>query len=69
MSKLDYWAHSLLHGTGCDRWFDKSFNLIVFKNGRFGINAEHSWFVVLFTLFILIYVFKSSAKTQARFSL
>ncbi|VBB32584.1 unnamed protein product, partial [Acanthocheilonema viteae] len=42
-SKLDYWASSLLHGTGCDRWFDKSFNLIIFKNGRFGINAEHSW--------------------------
>ncbi|EFO22446.2 hypothetical protein LOAG_06041 [Loa loa] len=42
-SKLDYWASSLLHGTGYDRWFDKSFNLIIFKNGRFGINAEHSW--------------------------
>ncbi|VDK83269.1 unnamed protein product [Litomosoides sigmodontis] len=42
-SKLDSWASSLLHGTGCDRWFDKSFNFIVFKNGRFGINAEHSW--------------------------
>merc|ERR1739838_638513 len=23
--------------------FDKSFNLVVFKNGRFGVNAEHSW--------------------------
>ena len=28
---------------GICRWFDKSFNLIVFKNGRFGLNAEHSW--------------------------
>ncbi|VDM08500.1 unnamed protein product [Wuchereria bancrofti] len=42
-SKLDFWASSLLHGTGCDRWFDKSFNFIIFKNGFFGINAEHSW--------------------------
>ncbi len=25
------------------RWFDKSFNLIVFKNGSMGLNAEHSW--------------------------
>lgn len=25
------------------RWFDKSFNLIVFKNGTMGLNAEHSW--------------------------
>ncbi|MCP9261198.1 Carnitine palmitoyltransferase 1A (Liver) [Dirofilaria immitis] len=43
-SKLDFWANSLLHGRGYDRWFDKSFNLIIFKNGRIGINAEHSWF-------------------------
>lgn len=25
------------------RWFDKTFTLIVFKNGRIGLNAEHSW--------------------------
>ncbi len=25
------------------RWFDKSFNLIVFKSGTMGLNAEHSW--------------------------
>lgn len=25
------------------RWFDKSFNLIVFKNGTMGLNAEHTW--------------------------
>ena len=25
------------------RWFDKSFTFIVFKNGKMGINAEHSW--------------------------
>lgn len=40
---LDHWAESLLHGKGYDRWFDKSFNFIVFKNGRMGINAEHSY--------------------------
>lgn len=42
-SKLDHWASSLLHGKAYDRWFDKSFNFIIFKNGRFGINTEHSW--------------------------
>jgi len=36
-------GRSLLHGKCYDRWFDKSFNLVVYKNGRFGINAEHSW--------------------------
>uniref|UniRef100_A0A0N5ADW2 Carn_acyltransf domain-containing protein n=1 Tax=Syphacia muris TaxID=451379 RepID=A0A0N5ADW2_9BILA len=32
----------LLHGSGTNRWFDKSINFIVYKNGRFGANAEHS---------------------------
>ncbi|KAL7977228.1 hypothetical protein Chor_009177, partial [Crotalus horridus] len=40
---LDIYAKSLLHGHCCDRWFDKSFNLIVYRNGKAGINAEHSW--------------------------
>lgn len=42
-SKLDNYGRMLLHGRGYDRWFDKSFNLIVAKNGKFGFNAEHSW--------------------------
>uniref|UniRef100_A0A1I8H8H2 carnitine O-palmitoyltransferase n=1 Tax=Macrostomum lignano TaxID=282301 RepID=A0A1I8H8H2_9PLAT len=42
-SKLDHFAKSLLHGNGRNRWFDKSFSLIVFANGRIGVNAEHSW--------------------------
>ena len=25
------------------RWFDKSFSVVYFKNGKKGINAEHSW--------------------------
>ncbi|KAG5839094.1 hypothetical protein ANANG_G00201280 [Anguilla anguilla] len=40
---LASYAKSLLHGKCYDRWFDKSFNLIVFKNGTMGLNAEHSW--------------------------
>jgi carnitine O-palmitoyltransferase 1 len=42
-SKLDRYGQLLLHGKGNDRWFDKSFNLIVANNGRVGFNAEHSW--------------------------
>ncbi|PAA83980.1 hypothetical protein BOX15_Mlig017169g2, partial [Macrostomum lignano] len=42
-SKLDHFAKSLLHGNGRNRWFDKSFSLIVFANGRVGVNCEHSW--------------------------
>ncbi|GAB0190119.1 carnitine O-palmitoyltransferase 1, liver [Grus japonensis] len=40
---LDAYAKSLIHGRCYDRWFDKTFTLIVFKNGRMGLNAEHSW--------------------------
>ncbi|CAL8260572.1 unnamed protein product [Merluccius merluccius] len=43
VTSLDSYAKSLLHGQCYDRWFDKSFNLIVFKNGTMGLNAEHSW--------------------------
>ncbi|XP_062402574.1 carnitine O-palmitoyltransferase 1, liver isoform isoform X1 [Sardina pilchardus] len=43
IESLDSYAKSLLHGKCYDRWFDKSFNLIVFKNGTMGLNAEHAW--------------------------
>ncbi|TRY62416.1 hypothetical protein DNTS_031825 [Danionella cerebrum] len=29
--------------TAGNRWFDKSFTLVVYKNGKIGINTEHSW--------------------------
>lgn len=25
------------------RWFDKSFSVVYYKNGKTGINGEHSW--------------------------
>ncbi|XP_070610708.1 carnitine O-palmitoyltransferase 1, muscle isoform isoform X3 [Erythrolamprus reginae] len=40
---LDSYAKSLLHGRCYDRWFDKSFTLVVYPNGKLGGNAEHSW--------------------------
>ncbi|XP_030071630.1 carnitine O-palmitoyltransferase 1, muscle isoform isoform X2 [Microcaecilia unicolor] len=40
---MDLYAKALLHGKCYNRWFDKSFNLIIFKNGKMGLNAEHSW--------------------------
>ena len=32
-----------LHGDGTNRWFDKSFSLIITKDGYAGLNFEHSW--------------------------
>ncbi|KFQ41854.1 PREDICTED: carnitine O-palmitoyltransferase 1, liver isoform [Nestor notabilis] len=43
VKSLDLYAKSLIHGRCYDRWFDKSFTLIIFKNGKMGLNAEHSW--------------------------
>jgi len=33
----------MLHGNGRNRWFEKSFHVVVAKNGKAGINWEHSW--------------------------
>ncbi|NWI09631.1 CPT1A palmitoyltransferase, partial [Crypturellus soui] len=43
VASLDMYGKSILHGRCYDRWFDKTFTLIVFKNGKMGLNAEHSW--------------------------
>lgn len=34
---------TFLHADGTNRWFDKSFSLIVTRDGYAGINFEHSW--------------------------
>lgn len=33
----------LLHGDGKSFWFDKSFTLVMFGDGKYGMNCEHSW--------------------------
>lgn len=42
-TKMNDFGRSMIHGKGYDRWFDKSFSLIVCKNGQAGFNAEHTW--------------------------
>ena len=41
--QLNRYAKSLLHGKTCNRWFDKTFTMVVYKNGRYGMNVEHTW--------------------------
>ena len=36
-------THHFLHGDGKNRWFDKSFSLIVAPSGVSAINFEHAW--------------------------
>ncbi|XP_006976232.1 carnitine O-palmitoyltransferase 1, muscle isoform [Peromyscus maniculatus bairdii] len=42
-ASLSLCGKALLHGNCYNRWFDKSFTLISFKNGLLGLNTEHSW--------------------------
>ncbi|KAB1270185.1 Carnitine O-palmitoyltransferase 1; muscle isoform [Camelus dromedarius] len=42
-ASLSLYGKALLHGNCCNRWFDKSFTLIAFKNGQLGLNTEHAW--------------------------
>ncbi|XP_054835962.1 carnitine O-palmitoyltransferase 2, mitochondrial isoform X2 [Eublepharis macularius] len=36
-------SHTMLHGNGINRWYDKSFNLILTKDGTAAVHFEHSW--------------------------
>lgn len=58
----------MLHSDGTNRWFDKSLQLIVCKNGKSGINMEHQgvdgYLIILFKISmilttVLIVLFKS----------
>uniref|UniRef100_A0A8C9KIA3 Carnitine O-palmitoyltransferase 1, muscle isoform n=1 Tax=Panthera tigris altaica TaxID=74533 RepID=A0A8C9KIA3_PANTA len=42
-ASLSLYGKALLHGNCYNRWFDKSFTLIAFKNGQLGLNTEHAW--------------------------
>ncbi|XP_020036709.1 carnitine O-palmitoyltransferase 1, muscle isoform isoform X3 [Castor canadensis] len=42
-ASLSLYGKALLHGNCYNRWFDKSFTLISFKNGLLGLNTEHAW--------------------------
>jgi len=50
-------SRSMLVGDGKNRWFDKSFNLVVFSNGKAGLSWEHSWGdgIAILTLFEKLY--------------
>lgn len=40
---LYFLLHNFLHSDGCNRWFDKSFSLLITKDGYAALNFEHSW--------------------------
>lgn len=62
---LVHLSHSMLHGDGINRWYDKSFNLILTQDGTASIHFEHSWGDGVAVLRFLNEVFKDSTETPA----
>ncbi|XP_074076424.1 carnitine O-palmitoyltransferase 2, mitochondrial-like isoform X2 [Macrotis lagotis] len=61
----DDFTQIMLFGNGYNRWFDKSFNLILTKDGSAAINFEHSWGDVLTILRFMKEVFQDSTEAHA----
>jgi carnitine O-palmitoyltransferase 1 len=52
-TQLDKFGATLLHGKGYDRWFDKSFTLVIGKNGRVSFSSfGKSFFVFMSNLIV-----------------
>lgn len=62
---LTHLSHAMLHGDGTNRWFDKSFNLIVARDGTAAINFEHAWGDGVAVLRFFNEVFRDSTQTPA----
>lgn len=65
MKNLVHLSHTMLHGDGTNRWFDKSFNLIVAKDGTAAVHFEHAWGDGVAVLRFFNEVFKDSTQTPA----
>ncbi|XP_038650306.1 carnitine O-palmitoyltransferase 2, mitochondrial isoform X3 [Scyliorhinus canicula] len=58
-------AHNMLHGNGLNRWFDKSFSIILTKDGNAAINFEHSWGDGVAVLRLMNETFKDTTQRPA----
>ncbi|XP_028368982.1 carnitine O-palmitoyltransferase 2, mitochondrial isoform X1 [Phyllostomus discolor] len=62
---LVHLSHNMLHGDGSNRWFDKSFNLIIAKDGTAAVHFEHAWGDGVAVLRFFNEVFKDSTQAPA----
>ncbi|XP_025727433.1 carnitine O-palmitoyltransferase 2, mitochondrial isoform X2 [Callorhinus ursinus] len=65
MKDLVHLSHNMLHGDGTNRWFDKSFNLIIAKDGAAALHFEHAWGDGVAVLRLLNEMFKDSIQAPA----
>ncbi|KAJ7332709.1 hypothetical protein JRQ81_014889 [Phrynocephalus forsythii] len=62
---ITHLSQVMLHGDGINRWFDKSFNLILTQDGIAAINFEHSWGDGVAVLRFQNEVFRDSTQSPA----
>ncbi|XP_025283437.1 carnitine O-palmitoyltransferase 2, mitochondrial isoform X1 [Canis lupus baileyi] len=62
---LVHLSHTMLHSDGTNRWFDKSFNLILAKDGTAAVHFEHAWGDGVAVLRFFNEVFKDSTQAPA----
>ncbi|XP_064138065.1 carnitine O-palmitoyltransferase 2, mitochondrial [Loxodonta africana] len=62
---LVHLSHNMLHGDGTNRWFDKSFNLIIAQDGTAAVHFEHAWGDGVAVLRFFNEVFKDSTQNPA----
>ncbi|XP_038068074.1 carnitine O-palmitoyltransferase 2, mitochondrial-like [Patiria miniata] len=55
----------MLYGSGSNRWFDKSIQVILCKNGMMGVNFEHAWGDGVAVLRFFNEVFKDNSDQPA----
>jgi len=65
-STLSDVSRAMLVGDGRNRWFDKSFNLVVFSSGKAGLAWEHSWGDGIAILALFEAIFKSASDQSPR---
>ncbi|XP_067893336.1 carnitine O-palmitoyltransferase 2, mitochondrial isoform X2 [Heterodontus francisci] len=58
-------SHNMLHGNGLNRWFDKSFSIILTKDGNAAVNFEHSWGDGVAAVRLQNEIFKDSTQRPA----
>lgn len=58
-------SRAFLYGDGGNRWFDKSFSLLLAKNGLMSVNFEHSWGDGVAVLRFFNETFKLSTESPA----
>ncbi|XP_041063653.1 carnitine O-palmitoyltransferase 2, mitochondrial isoform X1 [Carcharodon carcharias] len=58
-------SHNMLHGNGLNRWYDKSFSIILAKDGNAAVNFEHSWGDGVAVLRLMNEVFKDTTQRPA----